>query len=146
MSTAKVSKKIKDEAARVKKSILDGKKPEMKFPLRALTNVRYQPKVGYLEMKGRMKERTLTVNTVKTFAQTLRMMALSKQLVDTDDIATKREAYYVSKNWDDARFRRAARERHRDGRRRSPLSRQPRAARLHSRREGRRDCRQALHY
>ena len=39
MSTAKVSKKIKDEAARVKKSILDGKKPEMKFPLRALTNV-----------------------------------------------------------------------------------------------------------
>jgi len=104
MSTAKVSKKIKDEAARVKKSILDGKKPEMKFPLRALTNVRYQPKVGYLEMKGRMKERTLTVNTVKTFAQTLRMMALSKQLVDTDDIATKREAYYVSKNWDDARF------------------------------------------
>ena len=55
MSTAKVSKKIKDEAARVKKSILDGKKPEMKFPLRALTNVRYQPKVGYLEMKGRMK-------------------------------------------------------------------------------------------
>jgi DNA topoisomerase-6 subunit A len=104
MSTAKVSKKIKDEASRVKTSILGGNKPSMKFPLRALTNVKYQPKVGYLEMKGRMKERTLTVNTVKTFAQTLRMMALSKQLVDTDDIATKREAYYVSKNWDDARF------------------------------------------
>ena len=55
-------------------------------------------------MRGRKKERTLTVNTVKTFAQTLRMMALSKTLVETDDIATKREAYYVSKNWDDARF------------------------------------------
>src|SRR5690349_24800864 len=104
MSTAKVSKKIKDEASRVKASILDGKKPEMKFPLRALTNVKYQPKVGYLEMRGRKKERTLTVNTVKTFAQTLRMMALSKTLVETDDIATKREAYYVSKNWDEARF------------------------------------------
>ena len=104
MPTAKVSKKIKDEAARVKTSILGGGKPSMKFPLRALTNVKYQPKVGYLEMKGKTKERTLTVNTVKTFAQTLRMMALSKQLVDTDDIATKREAYYVSKNWDDARF------------------------------------------
>jgi DNA topoisomerase-6 subunit A len=104
MPTAKVSKKIKDEAARVKTSILKGSKPSMKFPLRALTNVKYQPKVGYLEMKGKTKERTLTVNTVKTFAQTLRMMALSKQLVDTDDIATKREAYYVSKNWDDARF------------------------------------------
>jgi DNA topoisomerase-6 subunit A len=104
MPATKVSKKIKDEAARVKTVILKGNKPSMKFPLRALTNVKYQPKVGYLEMKGKTKERTLTVNTVKTFAQTLRMMALSKQLVDTDDIATKREAYYVSKNWDDARF------------------------------------------
>jgi len=76
----------------------------MHFPLRALSNVKYQPKKGFLEMKGKTKERTLTVNTVKTFAQTLRMMALSKELIDTDDIATKREAYYVSKNWDSARF------------------------------------------
>jgi len=56
-------------------------------------------------MKGKLKERTLTVNTVKTFAQTLKMMALSKELVETDDIATKREAYYVSKNWAEARFK-----------------------------------------
>jgi DNA topoisomerase-6 subunit A len=55
-------------------------------------------------MKRGKKERTLTVNTVKTFAQTLRMMAFSKELIDTDDIATKREAYYVSKNWEAARF------------------------------------------
>jgi DNA topoisomerase-6 subunit A len=41
---------------------------------------------------------------VKTFAQTLKLMALSKELVESDDIATKREAYYVSKNWEDARF------------------------------------------
>jgi DNA topoisomerase-6 subunit A len=77
----------------------------MKFPLRSLSNVKYTTARGFLEMKGKKKERTLTVNTVKTFAQTLRMMALSKQLVDTDDIATKREAYYVSKNWDAARFK-----------------------------------------
>jgi DNA topoisomerase-6 subunit A len=32
------------------------------------------------------------------------MMAFSKELLDTDDIATKREAYYVSKNWEAARF------------------------------------------
>ncbi len=104
MAKTTVSRKIKDEAARVKTAIVKRRKPSMKLPLRALSNVRYQPKVGYLEMKGKTKERTLTVNTVKTFSQTLRMMALSKQLVDTDDIATKREAYYVSKNWDDARF------------------------------------------
>jgi DNA topoisomerase-6 subunit A len=32
------------------------------------------------------------------------MIALSKELVEKDDIATKREAYYVSKNWEEARF------------------------------------------
>jgi DNA topoisomerase-6 subunit A len=100
----KVVKQIKTEAGRIKRAITGGKKPAMKFPLRALSNVRYHPKRGFFEMKGRKKERTLTVNTVKTFAQTLRMMALSKELIETDDIATKREAYYVSKNWDAARF------------------------------------------
>jgi DNA topoisomerase-6 subunit A len=104
----KVANKIKSEAKRVKTSILAGRKPSMKFPLRSLTNVKYQPRRGFLEMKGKKKERTLTVNTVKTFAQTLRMMALSKELIETDDIATKREAYYVSKNWDAARFREQA--------------------------------------
>ncbi len=104
MPTKNVSKKIKDEAKRVKDTILDGDKPTMKLPLRSLSNVRYTTKGGFLEMKGKKKERTLTVNTVKTFAQTLRMMALSKELIETDDIATKREAYYVSKNWEAARF------------------------------------------
>ncbi len=76
----------------------------MKLPLRSLSNVRYHPRRGFFEMRGKKKERTLTVNTVKTYAQSLRMMALSKELAETNDIATKREAYYVSKNWDAARF------------------------------------------
>jgi DNA topoisomerase VI subunit A len=84
--------------------IVARKKPTMKLPVRSLSNVRYQPSRGFFEMAGQKKERTLTVNTVKTFAQTLRMVALSKELVENDDIATKREAYYVSKNWEDARF------------------------------------------
>jgi len=103
-AATKVVKRIKDEAGRVKTSILGGKKPTMRFPLRSLANVKYRPDRGFFEMKGQKKERTLTVNTVKTFAQTLRMMSLSKELIDTDDIATKREAYYVSKNWEAARF------------------------------------------
>ena len=96
--------RILGEARDVHRKILNGKKPSMKFPLRSLNNVRYRPEVGYFELKGRKKERTLTVSTVKTFAQTLRMLSLSKDLVDGDDIATKREAYYVSKNWGQARF------------------------------------------
>lgn len=96
--------KIKAGAEKVYETIKKGKKPEMKFPLRALSNVKYDPKKGFFELKGVFKERTLTVNTVKAFAQTLRMMALSKEIVEKDDIATKREAYYFSKNWGDAKF------------------------------------------
>jgi len=95
---------IKNIAGNVYNSILKKKQPELRMPLRALNNVKYDEKEGYFELLGKMKARTLTATTVKTFAQTLRMMALSKALVETDDISTKREAYYVSKNWGDARF------------------------------------------
>ncbi|MBN2336902.1 MAG: DNA topoisomerase IV subunit A [Acidobacteria bacterium] len=99
-----VLKAIVSSAEDIRRKIMAGRKPTMKLPVRSLSNVRYQPERGFFEMKGQKKERTLTVNTVKTFAQTLRMVALSKELVENDDIATKREAYYVSKNWEEARF------------------------------------------
>lgn len=83
--------------------IVGGRKPSMRFPLRSLSNVRYTPRKGYFEMLGKRKERTLTVSTVKSFAQTLRMIALSKKLIESGDFATKRDAYYQTKNWDDAR-------------------------------------------
>lgn len=99
-----VQEKIQGMAKDIYKTILDRHQPQMHIPLRSLTNVSYDPKVGYFELNGQIKSRTLTVNTVKSFAQSLRMMALSNELVKTDDIATKRETYYVSKNWDEARF------------------------------------------
>ena len=99
-----VAKKICTEARGIRSKILQRKSPAMKFPVRSLSNVIYRPEKGHFQIKGRKKERTLTVGTVKTFAQTLRMMAFCKELIETDDMATKREAYYVSKNWDDARF------------------------------------------
>jgi DNA topoisomerase-6 subunit A len=100
-----VVKKIQDTAEDVYQKILRRQKPTMKLPIRALNNVRYAVSEGYLQILNRNKIRTLTVNTVKTFAQTLRMMALSKNLIETDRNATKREAYYQSKNWGDAMFR-----------------------------------------
>src|SRR5262245_32446152 len=99
-----VLKGIQSAARDIHRKILARKKPTMKFPVRSLTNVRYHPDRGFFEIAGQKKERTLTVNTVKTFAQTLRMVALSKELLENDDIATKREAYYISKNWEEARF------------------------------------------
>lgn len=100
----KTLNKIKESASDIYQKILKKKQPSMTFPLRALNNVKYDPKKGFFELLGKVKIRTLSVNTVKTFAQTLRMMAISKDLLNTDDMATKREVYYVSKNWGEARF------------------------------------------
>ena len=103
-SSKPVLQSIQSSAQEIKTKIMARKKPTMKFPVRSLSNVKYHPQKGFFEIAGQKKERTLTVNTVKTFAQTLRMIALSKELLENDDIATKREAYYVSKNWEEARF------------------------------------------
>jgi DNA topoisomerase-6 subunit A len=95
---------IRKTAGIVHGEIRAEKKPDLSFPVRSLKNVSYSQKTGYFEMGKQKKVRTLTVNTVKSFAQTLRMMGLSKELVEGNDFATKRDAYYQSKNWEEARF------------------------------------------
>jgi len=97
-------KKIVGAARDVHDHILKRKKPDLEFPVRSLRNVQYSKKQGYFSIGKQKKVRTLTVNTVKGFAQTLRMMGLSKEMIETNDFATKRDAYYQSKNWEDARF------------------------------------------
>ena len=95
---------IRNAASEVHVDIRKEKKPDLAFPVRALGNVTYSDKKGYFEIGRQKKIRTLTVNTVKSFAQTLRMMGLSKELIENNDFATKRDAYYQSKNWEEARF------------------------------------------
>ena len=95
---------IGESASVVHRDILKRKKPDLEFPVRSLKNVSYSTKTGYFEIGRQKKTRTLTVNTVKSFAQTLRMMGLSKELIETNDFATKRDAYYQSKNWEEAKF------------------------------------------
>lgn len=95
---------IVDTAKEVRSEILKKRKPDLTFPVRSLGNVSYSTKKGYFEIGRQRKTRTLTVNTVRSFAQTLRMMGLSKELIEAADFATKRDAYYQSKNWDAAKF------------------------------------------
>lgn len=99
-----VVNKVQELASSIKSTILLSKQPHLNIPIRSLSNVIYNKKDGFFELGEKVKNRTLTVNTVKGFAQSLRMMNLSKELVESNDIATKREAYYVSKNWGEARF------------------------------------------
>ncbi|MFT4310017.1 MAG: DNA topoisomerase VI [Candidatus Woesearchaeota archaeon] len=95
---------IKQLAQQIYKSIEQKESPSISMPLRSLSNVTFDEGIGYFELLGKEKQRTLTASTIKTFAQTLRLLSLSKELSVTDDEATKREAYYVSKNWGDAKF------------------------------------------
>jgi len=96
--------KIRDQAHVVYKKIQRRQKPQMKLPIRALSNVKYNRRPGYFQLRGRKKIRTLTVNTVKTFAQTLKMLAMSTDLVASTRHSTKREAYYQAYNWGEAAF------------------------------------------
>ncbi len=95
---------IENAASEIYKKIMRRGKPMLRFPVRSLSNVTYDKRKGYLEIGRARKERTLTVNTVKGFAQTLRMMGLSRELVQSNDFATKRDVYYQSKNWAEAKF------------------------------------------
>ena len=95
---------IEETAEDVYQKINKNRKPELTFPIRGLANVKYDSRKGYFELGRSRKNRTLTVNTVRTFAQTLRMMGLSKEMIEGETFATKREAYYVSKNWEEAKF------------------------------------------
>ena len=67
-------KDIKDISKEIYEKILKKKLPSLNMPIRSLQNVSYDPKVGYFEMIGKAKERTLAASTIKTFAQSLRMM------------------------------------------------------------------------
>lgn len=82
-----------------------GKKPSLSFPVRSLANVKFDVKRGHFEILGKKASRTLSYNTVKTFAQSMRLLATTKNdLLDRDDIAGKREVYYNSKSWGECRF------------------------------------------
>jgi len=95
---------IESIAMQVRKTIESGKLPNIELPVRSLDNVKYDETTGYLELGEARKVRTLTVNTARSFAQTLRLMATSRVMIESNDFATKREAYYISKNWGECRF------------------------------------------
>jgi len=100
-----ISARIRAEAERMYREVLRKGETSMKFPVRSLANVEYSEEEGYLKLAGRKTERKLSYVTVKTFAQSLRMIAEAKKLIDSRDIASKREIYYVAKGeWGECKF------------------------------------------
>ena len=91
-------------ATEILQSIRAGTLPRLELPERSLDNVSYDREAGFLRLGAGRKTRQLRARTARSFAQTLRLMAVSRQMVAQGDFATKREAYYISKNWGDCRF------------------------------------------
>lgn len=108
MENEKMSKESLQSIVGIAKAVYDAveseKSPELLMPVRSLQNVKFNPAIGFFELVGKQKGRKLTASTIKTFAQTLRMLTLAKDLAKANDEATKREAYYISKNWGEAKF------------------------------------------
>ena len=106
ISKAAAARKIVAVAQEIHDDIVKKrKKPAMSFPVRSLANVKYDAKRGHFEILGKRATRTLSYNTVKAFAQSMRLLATTKNdLLDRDDIAGKREVYYNSKGWGECRF------------------------------------------
>ncbi len=77
--------------------IKGGRRPSLRIPIRSLTNVSFSPRKGFFTIGDKVSKRTLSYQTVKPFAQSMRMMAFAKHLIETDDFASKREVYYTSK-------------------------------------------------
>jgi len=69
---------IETIAKQVRTNIDSGTLPNIKLPVRSLDNVKYDEAKGYFELGGALKARALTVNTARSFAQTLRLMATSR--------------------------------------------------------------------
>ena len=65
MSSKNVLDEIKSIASGIHNKILRKKQPELETPLRALSNVKYDPKEGYFEILNKKKKRTLTASTIK---------------------------------------------------------------------------------
>ncbi len=105
VSKQAAARKIVSVAGEIHGDIKKKHKPSMCFPIRSLANVKYDTKRGHFEILNKTATRTLSYNTVKTFAQSMRLLATTKNdLLDKDDIAGKREIYYNSKSWGECRF------------------------------------------
>ena len=77
--------------------IKGGRRPSLRVPVRSLSNVSFSLHKGFFTIGKKVSKRTLSYQTIKPFAQTVRMMAFAKHLIETDDFASKREVYYTSK-------------------------------------------------
>jgi DNA topoisomerase-6 subunit A len=86
-------KSLISQAKDIHEEIKGGRRPSLRVPVRSLSNVTFSARKGFFTIGKKVSKRTLSYQTVKPFAQSVRMMAFSKHLINTEDFASKREVY-----------------------------------------------------
>jgi DNA topoisomerase-6 subunit A len=97
ISRSPAMKGLISQAKDIHDEIKGGRRPSLRVPVRSLSNVTFSPRKGFFTIGKKVSKRTLSYQTIKPFAQSVRMMAFAKHLINTDDFASKREVYYTSK-------------------------------------------------
>jgi DNA topoisomerase-6 subunit A len=97
LSRSPAMKGLLVQAQDIHGEIKGGRRPSLRVPVRSLSNVTFSLRKGFFTIGKKVSKRTLSYQTIKPFAQTVRMMAFAKHLIETDDFASKREVYYTSK-------------------------------------------------
>lgn len=93
------SRKLEGLAESIVKSA--GKKvtPKLEIPIRALSNVKFNPKRAIIEMgENRQSRAFFDMNMAKKFMQTTLIASACKQLIEAGKTASIRQLYYMSKH------------------------------------------------
>ena len=73
--------------------------PTFSIPVRALSNVKFNPKQAYIEMgANRQSRHFFDLNMAKKFMQTTLIASQCKQLIDAEKTASIRQLYYLCKH------------------------------------------------
>jgi len=93
------SRKIEDLAEMVVDHAKKRKSPKMEIPIRALSNVKFNPKKAILEMGNAAQTRQFfDLSMAKKFMQTTLIAAQCKNLIDAGKTASIRQLYYLCKH------------------------------------------------
>ncbi len=95
----KTTNKLEGLAESVVENAFGKREPAIDIPIRALSNVSFNPKTRYIEMGDRCQQRSLfNYGQAKRFMQTLLVASKCKELVDADKTASIRQIYYLAKH------------------------------------------------
>lgn len=96
---ALTSKKLESLVETVVAAAAKKKDPNFDIPIRALSNVRFDPKRAIIEMGGAKQSRHFFDKSMaKKFMQTLLIAAQCKKLIEASKTASIRQLYYLSKH------------------------------------------------